>query len=118
LNKNESDEGKFIRTRSPFYQALRDNIRQRFACIDFLSNIQVLDKSHWPDDKVEKTYGDREVSSLCKDLGFKAKYIVNILFEYSEYKKKDIMKSKIALLHRLLNIYRCRQQTTSVASVL
>jgi len=47
-------------------------------------------------------HGDREVSSLCKDLGFKA---VDILFEYSEYKKKGIMKSKIALLHRLRTFF-------------
>jgi hypothetical protein len=79
LNKNESDEGKFT--------------CQRFTWTDFLSNIQVLDKSNWPDDKVERTlYGDREVSSLCKDLGFKAKDTVDILFQYSEYKKKGIMK--------------------------
>jgi len=42
LNKNESDEGKFIRTRSQVYQALCVNIRQRFTCTDFLSNIQVV----------------------------------------------------------------------------
>jgi len=60
MNKNESDERKFIRTISQFYQVLCDNIRQRFTCIEFLSNIQVLDKSNWPDDKVERTlYGDQ-----------------------------------------------------------
>jgi len=51
---------------------------------------------------VQLSTSEREVSSLCKDLGFKA---VDILFEYSEYMLKGIMKSKIAPLHRLLNIY-------------
>jgi len=106
LLRNDGDEVKFIRLRSQFYQALCDKMRQRFVCTDLLSNLKALDEANWPNDPIERTlYGDKQVSSLSKDLGFETDDIVDILFEYAEFKKTRIAKSKLALLQRLVNIY-------------
>ena len=64
-----ADENKFTQTKSQFYQALHDNIVQRFPCEELLKNSLVLNKLNWPSDSIELAlYGDREIVALCEDL--------------------------------------------------
>ena len=45
-----SDEDKFVHVRNQFFQALYDNITQRFPCDLFLNDASVLHKLTWPTD--------------------------------------------------------------------
>jgi hypothetical protein len=84
LRQTDADVRNFESTKNQFFQALIDNLVERFPCTDILAAAQVLDPHMWPDDCLELTlFGDREVASLCKLLSFTSVQTVNILSSFS-----------------------------------
>lgn len=89
--KASGDENKFAQTKAQFYQSLHDNIVQRFPCDVLLRNALVLNSLNWPNDPIELAlYGDREVASLCADLGIDSISTCNVLSEYTVFKKTKV----------------------------
>src|SRR5688572_27167860 len=64
ITKSESDDLKFEAFRSQFFQALHDNVVQRFPSTDILTAARVLNKALWPKDPLQKALdGENEVAS-------------------------------------------------------
>src|SRR5437870_1124210 len=94
--KTDGDDNKFTRTKEQFHQALFDNVTQRFPCDELLKCALVLNKINWPTDQIELAlYGDREVSLLCKGLGYESLGTCDILTEFTVYKKTGVSGKRL-----------------------
>jgi len=88
--KKEGDEEQFKSRRGQFYQALHENIEQRFACTDLQQAARCLCPSSWPADPITKAlYGESHVASMSKSLGFSPDTTAEIVMDYSMYKRSD-----------------------------
>jgi len=105
--KKEGDEEQFKTRRGQFYQALHDNIQQRFACNDLLQTARCLGRSSWPADPVKKAlYGKFHVASVSKSLGFSPDATADIVMDYSMLKRSDgkCVGEKLKSLFNVLEI--------------
>jgi len=76
--QNEGDDQKFNNIRRQFFQALHDNIRQRFPCTDLITAARVLCKETLPADPLQKAlYGESEIAKLCKSFNINSKQAAN-----------------------------------------
>jgi hypothetical protein len=91
-----------------FFQALHDNIVQRFSCDaeDVLRNSLALNVLAWPSDPIELAlYGDKQIASLCKGFRLDSDTTCDILTEYSVYKKTRVSGQRLAMLQRYVETY-------------
>ena len=106
LIKCNSDAVKFLQLKLQFHQALADNMQQRFPSTEFLKAAQVLNKSSWPTNAVELAlYGDNDIASLSKKLGFSSNDIAEVVFEFAMFKKKSSPGLKLTKVMELLAVY-------------
>ena len=54
-----------MQTKSQFFQALHDNITQRFPCDELLTNALVLNRINWPTDPINLAFTETEKSQHC-----------------------------------------------------
>ena len=88
IMKNSTDDKTFKAMRSQFFQALYDNITQRFPATAFLQSATVLDKSLWPTDPLQKAmFGEAEIGDMCKKFHIPSERAAEIVLEYSQYKR-------------------------------
>ena len=81
-----------ISNKSQFFQALHDNLLQRFPCSDILASARVLNKLSWPKDPLQKAlFGDSELSLLCKQFGVDSSTSAQVVFEYALFKKNEVV---------------------------
>jgi hAT family C-terminal dimerisation region len=99
--KCPSDDDKFGRTKCQFFQALHDNVVQRFPHSDLLKNALIFNPLIWPSDKLELAlFGDRELVAICKDLCMDHDDTIEALAEFTVFKQT---KNTGAKLKRLIN---------------
>ena len=104
--KGANDETKLIQIKALFYQALLDNVEQRFPCDELLINSLALNKMNWPSDPIELAlYGDRQVAALCKGLGIDAALICDILVEFTVFKKTNVSGARLDNLRNQIETY-------------
>ena len=64
--KTDVDEQKLVSFRRRFFQALHDNVVQRFPTTDVLFAARILKKLSWPTDPLQKSlFGEKEIGILC-----------------------------------------------------
>jgi hypothetical protein len=104
--KSSNDDTKFLQTKSQFFQALHDNIVQRFPCDALLTNALVLNHVNWPNDPIDLAlYGTREIATLCKDLDMDSNTTCNILMEFTVLKKTKFCGPCLTILRNQLETY-------------
>jgi hypothetical protein len=104
--KKGGDEDKFCEMKCQFYQALHDNIEQRFPCEDLLKNALVLNAINWPSDALDLAlYGDREIASLCSSLCIDSLKVCDILSEFIAFKKTKVPGKLLADLIHMVETY-------------
>jgi hypothetical protein len=96
-----TDHAKFQQTKAQFFQALYDNMQQRFPSCNFLNDALVLNQSTWPCDTLELAlYGENEIVNMCKELTFDTDETMLALLEFNEFKKTRKMGTRLTqLLH-------------------
>jgi hypothetical protein len=103
--QNASDHQKFSSLRAQFFQALYDNLGQRFPAEDILSDANVLDKSSWPEDPLKRAlYGDKSIASMCKQFDIASADAAQVVIEYALYKQGQHMGANLATLVQTLKI--------------
>jgi len=71
ITKKEGDEETFAKLKRQFFQALSDNLQQRFPSGDFLQSAACLNPHTWPADPLQRAlFGDKAVAQLCKGFDF------------------------------------------------
>jgi hypothetical protein len=94
--KDESDVKKLVAFRGQFFQALYDNLCQRFACTELLAASRVLGQQSLPDDILQKTlYGESDTAYLCKSFAFDSELSAEIVLGYAMFKRKGTMGAKL-----------------------
>ena len=105
ITKNESGDVKFEAFRFNFFQALHDNVVQRFPSTDILTGARVLSKASWPKDPLQKSlYGENEVASLCKAFDIDKSLSADIVLEYALFKRTETARPKLKILMNLLAV--------------
>ena len=104
--KSVNDDNKFVRAKSQFYQALHDNIVQRFPNCDILKNALIFNTLTWPDDKLELAlFGDHELVALCKDLCINDADAIEALSEFTVFKQTKNAGPKLKHLINQVETY-------------
>jgi hypothetical protein len=81
LSKTDLDEQRFSSLKGQLCQELAGNLDQRFPCTELLDFSQVLDKSTWPQEPVQRSlYGDTAVMALCKKLKIASEVTAEIIW--------------------------------------
>ena len=85
---NDNDVTRFQSVKCQFFQALHNNVVQRFPCNDLLNAASCLNQSTWPMDPLSAAlFGEAEVAKLCKMFGFESSQAAEILMQYGLYKR-------------------------------
>lgn len=101
-----NDDEKFRLTKSQFYQALHDNVVQRFPACELLKNALILNPLIWPSDKLELAlFGDREIVALCKDLCMNDADTIETLADFTIFKQTRNAGVKLKLLINKVETY-------------
>ena len=105
LRKLEGDEDKFVKLRVQFFQALLDNIEQRFPSTQLMHASSVLSSKTWPADPLKKAlFGETEVAYLCTHFQFDSHVAAQTVLEYSLFKKGQGLGEKLQFLLQLLKV--------------
>ena len=105
--KKDGDEEQFQSKRSQFFQALHDNIKQRFPSTDLLQAASCLNQSFWPSEPIKKAlFGEAQIATLCRSLNFSPSTTADVVLEYSVLKRTDgnIVGDNLKSLTSLLEI--------------
>ncbi|KAK4883004.1 hypothetical protein RN001_006323 [Aquatica leii] len=90
-----------------FLQSLIDNIKARVMsdkCDTILSDIQILDKTYWPDNPSIR-YGEQQIRKLCSRFHLDTRKALNEMREYVD--RKDIVHKDLEELSHLINTFPC-----------
>jgi hypothetical protein len=103
--KSEADDLRFNAIRCQFFQALHDNIIQRFPLTKFLAAAAVLNKATWPSDPLQRAlFGEAEIVYICKEFQLPSSEIAEILMAYSLFKLGQAMSDKLTKFVQLLKV--------------
>ena len=87
------------------FQALLNNIAQRFPLTEFLRASSVFNKSTWPTDPLEKAlFGEVNVVYLCKEFSTANDEAAKLIMENAMYKKWQTMGQALLNLINLLKM--------------
>ena len=101
-----ADDDKFTKIKAQFFQALSDNITQRFPSEQFLLNVSVLNEFTWPTDPLERAlYGDSQVLEICKLFGLDSSTSLEVLFDFAVFKKTKKMSERLSKLNIDIQTY-------------
>ena len=107
VNKKDSDDAQFEKVRCQFFQALHDNIVQRFPCTDLLNAARCLNLCSLPVDPLQRAlFGESDIALLCKTFGCDGADAADTVLQYSVWKKHDgrSMGQKLRKLVDLLKV--------------
>jgi len=103
--KSDGDDAQFTKFRCQFFQALHDNVSQRFPCTDFIAAARVVSKDSWPSDPLEKAlYGESELAVLCKSFAISSSVSADILLDYAVFKQTGVVGKDLQMLIDLLAV--------------
>lgn len=103
--QNATDYQKFSELRAKFFEALHDNLDQRFPTGTLLSAAGVIDKSCWPEDPLKRAlYGEKQIATICKQFQVPSAEAAQIVNEFSVYKEGQHMGAHLAALVQTLKI--------------
>jgi hypothetical protein len=101
--KSTTDDAKFFCLHTQFFQALLDNIEQRFPLTQFMQSSSVLNMAQLPSDPLQRAlFGKTEIGYLCREFNIESTKAAQIVLGFSLYKRGHQMSEELNNFVQLL----------------